>query len=290
MQPKSIKFVRMTIQEATTKLLFQLYHVYDNREAANIADMVMENVTGWKRIDRVVHKHVKVSRECELKLEKITAELLNHKPVQYALNEAWFYGLKFYVDENVLIPRPETEELVEWVIRSSPASHVLDIGTGSGCIAIAIKKKIPVLTMYACDISEAALAVASKNAAALETHIQLLNLDIFDRNEWDVLPRLNTIISNPPYIPFEEKLKMDDNVVQYEPHLALFVKDSDPLIFYRAIAEFAKKKLIPDGDIFVETHENLADAVAALFEVNQFRKIEIRKDMQGKKRMVHIKK
>ena len=289
MKRKSIKFAGMTIREANSRLLFQLYHLYDNREAANIADLVMENITGWKRIDRVVNSKVKLSAPQEALLDEYTAKLLTHMPVQYVLHEAWFLDMKLYVDENVLIPRPETEELVQWIVdafanQGTAPLTILDIGTGSGCIPVALKKKLPAANVYACDISAGALAVAKKNAAALGADLHFIEADILNDADWPLLPQCDVIVSNPPYIPLKEKSQMAANVVAHEPALALFVGNDDPLIFYRAIAKFGKEKLNSNGNIFAEVHEDLAQQAAEVFK--DYSSIEIRRDMQGKERMV----
>lgn len=281
----------MTIHAANNRLLFQLYHIYDNSEAANIADLVMENITGWKRIDRIIHKEVTFSRPMESTLEKYISELLDHKPVQYVLKEAWFAGLKFIVNENVLIPRPETEELAGWIIstaRSLPGTSIsiLDIGTGSGCLAVAIKKKLPGSAVFACDISTAALEVAKQNADLHSAEVVFIEADILDRKQWNDFPYFDFIISNPPYIPISQKQQMNENVVLHEPHPALFVTDEDPLVFYRAIATFSKEKLLPGGYVFVEIHEDLYAATAEIFTAAGFGDVEINKDMQGKNRMI----
>lgn len=281
----------MTIHAANNRLLFQLYHIYDNSEAANIADLVMENITGWKRIDRIIHKEVTFSRPMESTLEKYISELLDHKPVQYVLKEAWFAGLKFIVNENVLIPRPETEELAGWIIstaRSLPGTSIsiLDIGTGSGCLAVAIKKKLPGAAVFACDISTAALEVAKQNADLHSAEVVFIEADILDRKRWNDFPYFDFIISNPPYIPISQKQQMNENVVLHEPHPALFVTDEDPLVFYRAIATFSKEKLLPGGYVFVEIHEDLYAATAEIFTAAGFGDVEINKDMQGKNRMI----
>ena len=291
MKPKSIKFAAMTIHEANMRLLFRLYELYDNREAANIADLVMENITGWKRIDRVVNKEVKCSAPMEEQLDQYIEELAAHKPVQYVLHEAWFAGMKLYVDENVLIPRPETEELVDMVIKyvlkefASPNKEItiLDISTGSGCIPIAIKKKIPQSKVYGVDVSEAALDIAKNNAATNNADVNFMLSDFLDESRWNELSAADIIVSNPPYIPLQEKDRMQDNVTRYEPHLALFVPDNDPMLFYKAIARFAEKKLLPGGKIFVEVHEDYSEAVKDVFTFFNSEKI---KDMQGKNRFV----
>ena len=292
----------MTIQEAYQRLLFQLYGIYDNREAANISDIVMENITGWKKIDRILNKQVPLVPAALQLLEKYTIELLSHKPVQYVLNEAWFYGLKFFVNEHVLIPRPETEELVEWIVKDASyyeagdksagknSPTILDIGTGSGCIPVTLKKQLPGITMFACDISKDALEVCQKNAMIHQTDIGLLQLNFLDASQWDPIPSLDIIVSNPPYIPLAESKAMRPNVVQYEPHLALFVEDTDPMIFYRSIAEFAIEKMNPGGTIYAELHEELAPDVSNIFLKNGFANVEIKKDMQAKDRMIRVKR
>jgi release factor glutamine methyltransferase len=278
----------MTIHQAQQQLLFQLYHLYDNREAANIADWVMEHITGWKKIDRIVNKQVPLLPEKIALLDRYTQELLAHKPVQYVLHEAWFAGMRFYVDENVLIPRPETEELVEWVAaEAKPNATILDIGTGSGCIPIALKKKLPNATIYSCDVSAGALEVAKRNAAALKADIQFLHVNFLQNPEQ--LPAVDIIVSNPPYIPVSNKSAMQPNVLQYEPHLALFVENDDPLLFYNTIADFAQHKLLPGGAIYVEIHEDLGEATKDLFTNKGFANVELRKDMQGKDRMINAR-
>ncbi|MCS3800329.1 peptide chain release factor N(5)-glutamine methyltransferase [Niastella sp. OAS944] len=290
----------MTLHEAQQQLTISLYNLYDNREAANIADWVIEHVTGMRKIDRIVHKQSPLPPHQLTQIQQYTQELLNHKPVQYVLHEAWFYGMALYVDENVLIPRPETEELVEWVLEQvgsqkkedssyilPPTSYfsILDIGTGSGCIPISLKKKLPQAEVYACDVSEQALAVAAKNAATQQTPVQFLQADFLHTASWPTLPTVDIIVSNPPYIPHHNSSTMLQNVLAYEPHLALFVPNEDPLVFYDAIARFAKEKLRPGGSIFVEIHEDLGEQTKALFESNGFVAV-VKKDLQGKDRMV----
>jgi release factor glutamine methyltransferase len=277
----------MTIDEATRLIIAELSRIYDRGEAAGIAELVMEHVTGLKRTERISTKSDPVSIINEHRIKKYLRELIGHKPVQYVLNEAWFVGMKFYVDENVLIPRPETEELVEWVtsdINSSEEQHVsiLDVGTGSGCIAIAIKKLLPHATVYATDISEGALSVAKKNAELNKAVINFVLSDFLDEKKWDELKNFDIVVSNPPYIPVSEHQQLSDNVKRYEPHTALFVNDADPLIFYRAIAKFASKK---SKKIFVEVHENYAPGVNQLFEEFEFSTI-MKKDINGKDRMI----
>jgi release factor glutamine methyltransferase len=281
----------MTIQFAYKQLLAQLYEIYDAREAANIADWVIENVTGQRKIDRIVYKDLPVSEAQQLQLTNIVEELLQHKPVQYVLGEAWFADMKLMVNKSVLIPRPETEELVEWMsedIKKSGNAEIslVDVGTGSGCIAIAMKKKLPGLKVSAIDVSKGALEVAKLNSVKQKTNVQFLHLDFLNENEWNSLDKYNIIASNPPYIKESEAADMQKNVLQYEPHLALFVRDENALTFYEAIARFSGEHLKPDGSVYVEINEALGDQVVELFAKNGLSKIILKKDLQGKDRMV----
>lgn len=300
----------MHVQQAQQELLLRLKGLYDEREAATIADWVMEKVTGLKKMDRILRKNEPLAESALRSLKKYTDELLAHRPVQYVLQESWFCGLQFYVDENVLIPRPETEELVDWLLSDIPGASVnvalsarpagkfplnswsvLDVGTGSGCIAIALAARTaaPVGTealVYACDISPGALAIARRNAAFHETPIDFRELNFLDNSQWDSLPAVEAIISNPPYIPLKDKAAMAPHVVGFEPHLALFVEDNDPLVFYRALAGFARQKLLPGGVLCVEIHEGLAAGVMQVFSEGGFPLLTLKKDMQGKDRMI----
>ncbi|MGZ5252904.1 MAG: peptide chain release factor N(5)-glutamine methyltransferase [Flavitalea sp.] len=285
----------MNIQEAKQRLLFQLYHLYDDREATGIADWVLEHLTGWSRIDRVINKDLPLNTQQKMLVEKYIAELSSHMPVQYVLNEAWFSGMKFFVNEDTLIPRPETEELVELVYKNehdrvSDDFNLLDIGTGSGCIPISIKKKLSQANVISCDISEAAIEVAKHNAKKHAAEVQFKVVDFLDNNTWDSLPIVNAIVSNPPYIPLSDKESMGNNVVMYEPWVALFVENERPLVFYEAIAAYAQQKLHIGGGVYVETHENYAEAVADLFKSNHLTDVEIVKDMQEKNRFVKARK
>jgi release factor glutamine methyltransferase len=251
--------------------------------------MVLEKVFGINSTLSYFNNDIKVDDVQLQKTEEYKNRLLKHEPVQYILNEAWFYDIPFFVDKNVLIPRPETEELVHWIItdhkNKDVAFSILDIGTGSGCIPIILKRKLPDAVVYSCDISETALVVAKKNASKFDTKIHFFQLNILNEDESNALPQVDIMISNPPYIPVTESSTIANNVLQYEPGIALFVSDSDPLIFYSAIATLADKILKPSGQIYVETHEALANKVASLFEQHHFH-TQIKKDLQGKNRMV----
>jgi len=281
----------MTIQQSYKQLLFQLYEMYGDREAANIADIVIENITGFKKVDRLINKQFPLNEEQLQLLNDYTNELLKHKPVQYVLNEVWFAGMKLYVDENVLIPRPETEELVEWIVktvasRKSQVASILDIGTGSGCIPVALKKKLLSVEVHALDISEEALNVAKRNAAIQQTEINFHLLNILDKNLWRQLPKFDIIVSNPPYVTQGEASSMQKNVLQYEPHLALFVDDEDAMKFYKAIAEFGLKHLNENGQLFFEINEMMGKQICDLLNQYRYLNIELKKDLQNKDRMI----
>jgi len=281
----------MTIQQSYKQLLFQLYEMYGDREAANIADIVIENITGFKKVDRLINKQFPLNEEQLQLLNDYTNELLKHKPVQYVLSEVWFAGMKLYVDENVLIPRPETEELVEWIVktvasRKSQVASILDIGTGSGCIPVALKKKLLSVEVHALDTSEEALNVAKRNTAIQQTEINFHLLNILDRNLWKQLPKFDIIVSNPPYVTQGEASSMQKNVLQYEPHLALFVDDEDAMKFYKAIAEFGLYHLNNNGQIFFEINEMMGKQICDLLNQYRYLNIELKKDLQNKDRMI----
>ncbi|NML23164.1 peptide chain release factor N(5)-glutamine methyltransferase [Pseudoflavitalea sp. G-6-1-2] len=280
----------MTLREAKQFLMAELSAVYDTREAANITDWVLESLTSLSRVDRIVKTENLLSPAQIETLKHYNSELIRHRPVQYVLHESWFHGLRFYVNEHVLIPRPETEELVNLIIEdhsnAASALRIIDIGTGSGCIPISLKHNLPQATIYACDVSAGALEVAGKNAKDLGTAIQFIQQDILDATLWQQLPEVDIIVSNPPYIPESDQSSMHTNVLEYEPHLALFVSNEDPLTFYRAIAELAQTKLARSGTVYAEIHEDLGPATMQLFSQYGFAQTQLIRDMQGKDRMI----
>jgi release factor glutamine methyltransferase len=266
----------------------QLQQIYSTHEAANITAMCFEKIAGITKSDVIKNPDFNLSEIHFKNLETSVSQLLLHKPVQYVLGEAWFYKLKFKIDENVLIPRPETEELVNEVfdfLRESSSKKIIDIGTGSGCIPITIKAAHPETRVTAIDVDEHAIAIAIKNASIHKTEIEFVQMNFLNKNKWNVFEKFDIVISNPPYIPIREKELMDKNVTNYEPHLALFVPDEKPLLFYEAIALFSKMHLAENGKIFMEVHENLAKEVSELFSQHQFQ-TEIKKDIFEKERMV----
>jgi len=304
----------MTFDDARKKIVEDICATYHGNEAKNIAELLLEHITKFPLTERIIKKSESLSiNQEQLLLESIT-RLQSHEPIQYVINECWFAGMKFYVDKNVLIPRPETEELVEWIvsdwqsatgtgqnadrkfnpdfyqdgnIKHEPRNQkILDVGTGSGCIAIALKTKLPEIEMWACDVSDEALNVARMNGDALHTAIDFVPLDFLNANERRQLPHVDVIVSNPPYVPERDKSGMKRNVTEYEPSIALFVPNADPLIFYHCIVDFGNEHLQEGGSIYVEIYEDLGNKVENLFRNKGFNSIELKKDLQGKDRIV----
>lgn len=279
----------MTIEEARQYLIRRLNKIYEEGEVSTIGDWVLEKLTGVKKTEQIIQKNKLIVPDQESTLYRYTDRLLQHEPVQYVLNEAWFCGFKFYVDENVLIPRPETEELVEWIITNCKFPidqlRILDIGSGSGCIPISLKRKLRKAEVWSCDININALEVARKNANNLGIDVNFFKTDFLKKELRERLPSFDIIVSNPPYIPEKDKEKMQPNVLKYEPWEALFVPDNDALVFYKAFADFGKQHLNKNGTFYMEIHENHGKDVEQLFQSNNY-STEIKKDMQGKERML----
>lgn len=276
----------MTIEKSYIKLLNILLNIYENNEATCIADMTIEFITGYSKSNRILHKQ-EMLNEVQLKqFKEICLELSIHKPVQYVLNEAWFYNKKFYVNEHVLIPRQETEELIELISTNNLNNKsIIDIGTGSGCISITLKNKFLNSAITAIDVSNDALEVAKKNAQTFNAEINFLQLNFLDEKKWELLNHYDYIISNPPYVKLSESTTMQKNVLLFEPYTAFFVPDNDALIFYNKIALFGVNHLTENGKIFVEINEILGRETKQLFEQYGYL-VEIIKDMQGKERFI----
>ncbi|HMQ62341.1 MAG TPA: peptide chain release factor N(5)-glutamine methyltransferase [Flavilitoribacter sp.] len=276
----------MVTAAAYRHLTQQLSAVYDPAEAQSIARIVMEDVFGQSpNSDKAL-----APEQLDL-LENITARLLKKEPVQYVLGQADFYGLKFEVSPAVLIPRQETEVLVHQIIQHTAdrSLQFLDIGTGSGCIPITIKKHCPNMTASGWDISPAALEIARKNADLNGVEIRWQQIDILNRNAWENAGKWDIIASNPPYIPLRESHLVPDHVARYEPHLALFVDDTDPLIFYRTILDFAIEHLSPGGRLYFELNEFNAGEVAELARAKGFAEVTILRDLRGKERVLRVR-
>jgi release factor glutamine methyltransferase len=283
----------MTLNEARTVLTKELNKVYDSDELKNIIDLVLEYITTMPRMEQVKSKLAYLTCGQLETIDSITERLKKNEPIQYVLGESWFAGMKFKVNKNVLIPRPETEELVDWIVKENAQRSIInvqfsmiDIGTGSGCIPIAIKKKLPDANISAIDVCSEALFTATENAIDHNTEVDFILLDFLDEDNWAALGQFDVIVSNPPYVRRSEKENMHIRVKEFEPHKALFVPDNDALLFYKKLAGFSLKHLKPGGKLFVEINEVYGDAVTDLFRVAGFINIELKKDMQGKDRMI----
>ena len=278
------------IKEYKAKFIAELISIYDELEAESFFYLILENQRQLRRIDLALNLELYFSVEeilvCDAILEKLQLEI----PIQYILGRTHFYGLEFNVNENVLIPRPETEELVEWIISSTVKLpkfkniKILDIGTGSGCIAISLAKNIPNAEVSAIDISEKALATAKENGVLNKVTVTFIKKNILETS--DLEQQFDIIVSNPPYVRNLEKAEIKRNVLANEPHLALFVEDNDALIFYRKITELATKNLSSEGKLFFEINQYLGKETVELLEKMHFKNIELRKDIYGNDRMI----
>lgn len=255
-------------------------------EIQGIAYLMFENLLGLSKAQILAEKAIAISPSDEAKLRDAVQRINQHEPVQYVLGEADFFGRKFKVSPAVLIPRPETEELVRLVIdcTTTEGPRVLDIGTGSGCIPVTLALEIPGSIVYATDVSAEALMVAKDNATKLNAKVTFIENDIL--KEELTLRALDVVVSNPPYIAPEEQRDMKSNVVDHEPHLALFTPGDDPLIFYRSIVSKAKAALRSGGLLCVEINERHGEAVGELFTTAGYKDVQIIKDLSGKDRIV----
>lgn len=273
------------------KLRKELESTFDEREAKFLAFVILEEVLKITKTEVLVNKPVSLFEAQEREISAIISRLNLNEPYQYIFAKAEFYGFSFYVNSNVLIPRPETEELVELVLEESlktATPSIIDLGTGSGCIPISIKKNQPSAEVWAVDISEEALQVAKQNALNLSAEVVFKKDNMLIMN--DTYPQFDFIVSNPPYIPEKEKAIMHQNVLKHEPHLALFVPDEDPLKFYRAILKFSKSHLKPNGFVFFEIHEDFSTQMKLLCNEFDYQQVIIKSDHQEKMRMIKLKK
>ena len=275
------------MQTAIKRIKSELHGLYPETEIRSFSLLMIEKLTGFSRTEIIVNKNTQFSDKQYHEIESFIEKLKNFVPIQYILGETGFYGLTFRVNRSVLIPRPETEELVDWIRTENDPNaslNILDIGTGSGCIAICLKHELPKSVVDAFDISDEALDTAAKNADRnkLEVHfskIDILNAPDFDK-KWDI------IVSNPPYVLENEKEAIHPNVLDNEPHLALFVPDNDPLLFYRCIAYFAQRQLKSGGKLYFEINRQYGNASVELLSESGFTDIELRKDISGNDRML----
>lgn len=284
----------MLLKTYKSTFLRELSPLYDEKEIESFFYIVLESFHNKKRIDLALNPSMEMDAVQLLRWESVLADLKTEKPIQYILGETEFYGLPFLVNENTLIPRPETEELVEWILESkkneeqSTKLNVLDIGTGSGCIAISISKNLPDVQVSAIDVSEKALATAHKNAEINKVDVNFILKNILETEVLD--EKYDIIVSNPPYVRNLEKEEIKPNVLEYEPHLALFVYDNDALLFYRKIAELAKKNLSENGKLYFEINQYLGKEMVELLEEMGFKNIVLKKDIYGNDRMIRSTK
>lgn len=280
----------MNFSETVTDLKKRLAPVYGEGEAKAMVRLIFHHLKGWSATDIIVNGDRQVSPYIHSLIERIMKRILNGEPIQYVLGDVRFYGMDFKVNRNVLIPRPETEELVDMIVKENGRCdlRVLDIGTGSGAIAIALSRNLRFPRVTAIDISAEALEVAGENARRLHADIFLREKDIFTymppEDSYDI------IVSNPPYIPEEEKEDMERNVLDYEPGLALFVPDSEPLLYYNRISEVAIRALAPGGKLYLEINPRFADALRGMLQETGLTDVEIFKDISHRQRFIRAEK
>ena len=268
--------------------------VYEEQEGRSMLYQLIHHFFKFDKIGFVKNPDFRLTESELLKLHFAVKELLTEKPLQYIIGEVEFLGLKIKVNPHVLIPRPETEELVQ-LIRTredfkNPVARLLDIGCGSGCIPITLKKHFPDVEILGLDVSGEALKLATENAKLNETDVEFVNQDILDEKKWSQLGKIQMIVSNPPYVRDSEKELMQKNVLDFEPDLALFVSDADPLLFYRKIAEFAQQSLGKRGVLYFEINEAFGTETKDLLESKGFKSVEVLKDMHGKDRFIRALK
>lgn len=266
----------------------ELYPLYDKAEADTFVNILIKSFFGLSRTDLVVDPDYRLSESEMLKLHFAVKDLKKFKPIQYIIKKIDFLNTRIMVNESVLIPRPETEELAELIIKNEkqPGLRILDIGTGSGCIAIALSKNLDEASVFGIDISKEALNLAGKNAFINEVLLHFVQLNILDPKPFTDFENLDIIVSNPPYVTLAEKAAMKENVLRYEPHEALFVDNDDPLLFYKAILYFASDHLAPGGRIYFEINEKYGQQIVDLFERSSFEQVTLHKDIHGKDRFV----
>jgi release factor glutamine methyltransferase len=286
---KKINHLEMLIKQYRTQFTEALNSIFDDQEIDSFFYIILEAFHKLKRVDLALNPNFELDALHLLQWETVLADLKKQKPIQYILGETEFFGLPFYVNENTLIPRQETEELVDWIIKDFKIEgfqdlKILDIGTGSGCIAISLAKNISNASVFALDVSEKALATAQKNATLNDVHITFLHQNILEVENLN--QKFDVIVSNPPYVRNLEKQEIHKNVLEYEPHLALFVEDHDALLFYRKIATLATKNLSKNGRLYFEINQYLGKEMIEMLDNLGFQNIQLKKDIYGNDRMI----
>ena len=271
----------------------ELNSEYDPGEVEAFISYCFEAYLNFTKKDLLLKKEEFISESELLKFSFAVKQLKQHRPIQYILGKAYFYGLSFIVNEQVLIPRPETEELVDFIIQENKQRkdlNILDIGTGSGCIPIALKKKLPQASIMAVDVSVPALEIAKRNAALHHTEVSFFQQDILDRSTvfFNDAFKYDCIVSNPPYVLLSEKKSMEKNVLEHEPHLALFVVDEDPLLFYKTIADFSLQHLHPGGKLYFEINAAYGSETKDMLEKKGFKNPVLMTDLNNKNRILRV--
>ena len=283
-----------TIGDITAQFREELSALYDVPEINSLCRIALADVADLSPAKIKAFPETEINSTYADQIKSILIRLKTGEPIQYILGHTGFYGLPFKVNPSVLIPRPETEELVDWAVKSWPFAvgnwqhpfRILDIGTGSGCIPISLKKSLPDANVSSIDISPEALKTAKENADLNNVDVNFIQDDILNMKSEIENSKFNIIISNPPYVTLDDKKQMHTNVTDFEPHTALFVPQEDPLIFYKAIAGFASTHLEKGGLLFFEINEGCGKQIVELLNTKQFTNIELRKDMSGKDRMI----
>ena len=278
----------MTIQDIIDEINFQLKPYYSKNEITSLSFIILEKILEYSKTEILIKKSEKLNDNNVKEIRSILSRLKQNEPIQYILGETEFYNLKFKLTSEVLIPRPETEELVDWIIKDNVTHHpkleIIDIGTGSGCIAISLAKNLKYANITALDNFCPVLEKAEENALLNNTEIEFVKHNILDDKTLN--KKFDIVVSNPPYIKDSEKLLMSNNVLDFEPKRALFVPDNDPLIFYKAIVNFCHFNLNQKGILYLEINEALGEETKNLLFENKFINIEIRKDINNKPRMI----
>jgi release factor glutamine methyltransferase len=291
-----LTFMAHTIQAEYKNIVQLLCSIYPAEEARAIADRLFEHFFKLSPTRRMLAANTVPDHDLLVQLQEAVKKILDHVPLQYVTGQAYFMEMDFRVNPSVLIPRPETEEMVSMIIAQLKRNEnhqqlrIIDIGTGSGCIAVSLKYNLPGSTVTAVDISADALAVAAANAGAYYTAIEFIQADILNEECWETLPGCDVIVSNPPYVTHSEKPLMLPNVLNYEPHTALFVPDHDPLLFYRAILRFAKCKLTNKGVLWFEINEMYGQELRNMAIDQGFSEVNIIFDFRGKSRFLQCYK
>ncbi|MGN7809755.1 peptide chain release factor N(5)-glutamine methyltransferase [Flavobacterium johnsoniae] len=282
----------MKIKQYRTQFIKELSSLYDAYEAESFFYLILEDKHKLRQIDLALNHELAFTEEDFVVWDSLLAQLKKEVPIQYLLGKTNFYGLDFEVNENVLIPRPETEELVEWIISENKGIDrkekikILDIGTGSGCIAVSLAKNLPNADVYAIDVSKKAIETAKRNAIRNDVNVTFIFQDILQAEELKC--KYDVIVSNPPYVRNLEKEEIKKNVLDYEPHLALFVDDNDALLFYRKIASLAQNNLLAKGQLYFEINQYLGKEMIELLGKMDFINIDLRKDIYDNDRMIKV--